>query len=318
MTIDNTNTAVGAAPWPLTCPVCADATPLTVHRKENGKPAFASCAEGHRFDAARQGHINLLTGRGTSFTPDTREMVTSRVEFLEAGHYEPIAQTIRTAIAEHAGHAIAIEESCASPLVLDAGCGTGYYLKRALDGLAGHARGLGFDISPAAAQRAAQVNGALSLVWDVWRPWPVASHCADAILNVFAPRNWDEFLRALKPEGALIVVTPLPEHLVEVRELAGLLQIHEHKQQQLVEEANRHGFALSGEYTIKRSMQLTRDAVAALAHMGPAGHHQSRKDIIHRIERESKDLAPEETKLAQLSVTCNVHVSVFTQTPAKA
>lgn len=314
MTIDNTNTGASTAPWPLTCPVCGtDSEPLTVHRKDNGKPAFASCAEGHRFDAARQGHINLLTGRGTSFTPDTREMVASRVEFLACGHYEPIAQTIRTAIAEHAGHTIANNDSCASPLVLDAGCGTGYYLKHAVDGLAGYARGIGFDISPAAAQRAAQVEGTLSLVWDVWRAWPVASHCADAILNVFAPRNWAEFHRVLKAEGALIVVTPLPEHLVEVRELAGLLQIHEHKQQQLVEEADRHGFELAGEYTIKRSMQLSHDAVAALAHMGPAGHHQSRAEITQRIERESIDLAPDETELAQLSVTCNVQVSVFTQ-----
>ena len=317
MTIDNTYTVAGNAPWTLTCPVCGtDSAALTVHRKENGKPSFASCAEGHRFDAARQGHINLLTGRGTSFTPDTREMVASRVEFLESGYYEPIAHTIRAAIAEHAGHAI--EDSSASPLVLDAGCGTGYYLKHALDGLAGYARGIGFDISPAAAQRAAQVEGALSLVWDVWRPWPVASHCADATLNVFAPRNWEEFRRVLKPRGALIVVTPLPEHLVEIRELAGLLQIHEHKQQQLVEEADRHGFQLAGEYTIKRSMQLTHDAVAALAHMGPAGHHQSRDEITQRIERESIDLSPEETELAQLTVTCNVQVSAFTQTPAKA
>ena len=35
--------------------------------------------------------------------------------------------------------------------MLDAGCGTGYYLKHALDGRAGYARGIGFDISPAAA-----------------------------------------------------------------------------------------------------------------------------------------------------------------------
>ena len=319
MTIDNTYTVAGNAPWPLTCPVCGtDSAALTVHRRENGKPSFASCAEGHRFDAARQGHINLLTGRGTSFTPDTREMVASRVEFLESGYYEPIAQTIRTAIAEHAGHAIGIEDSNASPLMLDAGCGTGYYLKHALDGRAGYARGIGFDISPAAAQRAAQVDGALSLVWDVWRPWPVASHCTDAILNVFSPRNWEEFRRVLKTEGVLIVVTPLPEHLVEIRELAGLLSIQEDKQQHLSEEARRHGFELAGEYTIKRSMQLTHDAVAALAHMGPAGHHQSREDIMERIERESIDLSPEETELAQLTVTCNVQVSAFTQTPAKA
>ena len=146
----------------------------------------------------------------------------------------------------------------------------------------------------------------------------MASHCTYSFLDVFSPRNWEEFRRVLKTEGVLIVVTPLPEHLVEIRELAGLLSIQEDKQQHLSEEARRHGFELAGEYTIKRSMQLTHDAVAALAHMGPAGHHQSREDIMERIERESIDLSPEETELAQLTVTCNVQVSAFTQTPAKA
>ena len=304
--------------WTLTCPVCGiEPSPLTIEYKGNRKPATASCASGHRFDAARQGHINLLTGRGTSFTPDSRDMVASRIQFLEAGHYEPIASAIREAIAKHAslGHTSDTKERAdqgSAPLVLDAGCGTGYYLAHAIAGLGTGARGIGFDISPAAAQRAAHIDNVLALVWDVWRTWPIPTHSADAILNVFAPRNWEEFDRALKPSGALIVVTPLPEHLAEIRDLAGLLAIQEGKQEHLLADAARHGFRLVDEHSLKETMLLEPQAVSALAHMGPAGHHHSRYEIRARVESEWDRHVPETAQPdSALQVTCNVMISAF-------
>ena len=79
-----------AMPFPaqdlLRCPVCAGAWDPW-----RSSDRSLVCGSGHRFDAARQGYINFLTGRGTRFVPDTADMVSARDRFLTAGHYAPIA-----------------------------------------------------------------------------------------------------------------------------------------------------------------------------------------------------------------------------------
>ena len=50
---------------------------------------------------------------------------------------------------------------------------------------------------------------------------PLADSTADVILNVFTPANYDEFKRLLKPDGLLVKVIPAPQHMRELRELAG-------------------------------------------------------------------------------------------------
>ena len=56
----------------LRCPVCA------VSSEGDG---VLRCGEGHSFDIARQGYVNLVPGPG-----DTAEMVEARDSFLAAGH----------------------------------------------------------------------------------------------------------------------------------------------------------------------------------------------------------------------------------------
>ena len=180
----------------LTCPVCA--LPL----QDVGRAL--ACERGHRFDAARQGYVNLLTGKGSPFEGDTAEMVEARAAFLGSGHYAPLRESVVAAAVRDAG----------TPAVaLDAGAGTGYYL----EGLAAAVPGLfpvALDVSKIALRRAARrLPGGIGIVWDVWRPLPVADASVDVLLNVFAPRNAPEFVRVLAPGGRLVVVTPRPGHL---------------------------------------------------------------------------------------------------------
>src|SRR5579859_2681036 len=111
----------------LRCPVCAG--PWATHA-DDGRGHSLVCAIGHRFDAARQGYINFLTGRGTRYVPDTAAMVAARERFLGAGHYAPIAD----AVADAAARALARrgaqpsgtgDDDGALAAVLDAGAGTG-------------------------------------------------------------------------------------------------------------------------------------------------------------------------------------------------
>ena len=102
----------------LICPLCG-----TDWDPGASGPRQLVCAEGHRYDAARQGYVSFLTGRGTGLTPDTAEMVTARDRFLAAGHYAPIAEALAAACAPLPAEAA----------ILDAGAGTGYHLTAVLD-----------------------------------------------------------------------------------------------------------------------------------------------------------------------------------------
>lgn len=223
------------------------------------------CSEGHRFDAAKQGYISLLTGRGTRFTSDTAAMVTARQAFLDAGHYAPLA----AALARSAVEALA---GVRAPLVLDAGAGTGYYLGRVRTELE-HSHAIALDISKYALRRLAHnAPGALGLAWDIWRPLPVAARSIDLLLNVFAPRNPAEFARVLHEKGTLLVVTPLPGHLAELRRLTPILDIAEDKAGRMAATLEPQ-FSAVGYDDLDFTMRLSPADAAHAVLMGPAAHH---------------------------------------------
>ena len=240
----------------LTCPVCQEALQPNQERRQLG------CRAGHRFDAARQGYFNLLTGAGTKFQADSAEMVQARAEFLAAGHYRPLAEGV-AAMAEVDGD---------RPVLVDAGAGTGYYLAAAAGSVDASAT-VALDISKFALRRAAKaLPHGYALVWDVWRRLPLADGAADAMLNVFAPRNPAEFRRVLRPGGILVVVTPLPGHLREIRSLGGLLGIGAEKEDRVAGSLG-DGFTLAASQHLEYTMTLSRTDVRNAALMGPSAHH---------------------------------------------
>ncbi|WP_442545792.1 methyltransferase domain-containing protein [Arthrobacter sp. KN11-1C] len=249
----------------LRCPVCKGPFGL------NEAPPFSlGCVAGHSFDAAKQGYFNLLSGKGTVFEADTAEMVAARHDFLGAGHYAPLAE----AIAELAAPALAAPGS----LVLDSGTGTGHYLHAVLDRTPAVA--IGIDISKFALRRAARLNpGAINLVWDIWRPLPLADHAVDALIVVFAPRNPPEFARVLRPGGRVIVVTPRDGHLGEIAERTGMLGIEPGKDERLAESMQEY-FALSDTIRLDVDLNLSGRDIADVAFMGPAGHHLERSALL--------------------------------------
>jgi 23S rRNA (guanine745-N1)-methyltransferase len=240
----------------LACPLCGQN--LTPHE------GTLRCPEAHTYDVARQGYVNLLSGGAQTGTADTAEMVRARADFLAAGHYAPLAEAIARTAARLSPKAI-----------LDAGTGTGYYLAAVLDALP-TAIGLGLDLSKYALRRAARAHErAAAAVWDVWQPLPVRSAAVDLVLNVFAPRNAPEFARVLRPDGALLVVTPTPAHLCELRAKAGTLEVDAAKEERLDRTLSGHfepAHTELLEYPLTLSAAEATDAVA----MGPSAHHAPR------------------------------------------
>jgi 23S rRNA (guanine745-N1)-methyltransferase len=203
---------------------------------------------------------------------DTAPMVQARAAFLRAGHYAPLARSLAGLVT-----------SLCPPdsTVLDAGTGTGYFLATVLDALPA-AAGLGLDTSTYALRRAARAHvRAEAASWDVWQPLPVRTHCADLLLNVFAPRNGSEFHRVLQPSGVLLTVTPTPEHLGELREHLGLLSVDPAKRARLRRTVDPY-FRLDRTEALEYTMTLGGEDIGRLAGMGPSAHHIPRDEILRR------------------------------------
>jgi 23S rRNA (guanine745-N1)-methyltransferase len=192
-------------------------------------------------------------------------MVAARAAVLDANHFAPLTRALVATAVEVTAHA--------APLVLDVGAGTGHHLATVLDALP-NARGVAFDASGAALRRAARAHRRIAAIGgDVWWQVPVGDAAAGLILNVFAPRNPDEFARVLHPAGTLVVATPASDHL---QELAALHQvgIDPRKRERLYGELEQ-AFDLADVRHVAWDLQLTRLEAAAVVHMGPAAHHLS-------------------------------------------
>ena len=240
---------------PLTCPVCGQGL-----RRQSGS---LRCAARHTFDIARQGYVNLAAGR--ALVGDTAAMVVDRDGFLAAGHYRPLAERV-AALA-----AAALPRP--DVLVVDAGGGTGYYLAHVLDRVP-PARGMVIDSSVAAVRRAAKAHPrAGAVAWNVWEPWPLAEGAVDLVLDVFAPRNPEEFHRVLAPDGALLVVTPAPDHLAEVRDVTHLIGVDERKPERL-ERALAARFRTEVREHLSFPLHLDDDGLRQVVGMGPSAHHR--------------------------------------------
>jgi 23S rRNA (guanine745-N1)-methyltransferase len=104
----------------------------------------------------------------------------------------------------------------ASDVVLDAGCGDGFYLGT-LAGQAGFGAH-GVDISiPAVDAAARRYPECEWIVANADRFLPYADRSFSKIISITARMNADEFRRVLRDEGSLLVALPAPDDLIELR-----------------------------------------------------------------------------------------------------
>lgn len=238
----------------LRCPNCF--LPLNV-----GSGLSLSCDAGHSFDVNKRGYATMLPS-ARKFIGDSATMLDARDSFQAAGWYSPLERAVVRIIAAEQPRRI-----------LDAGCGTGYYLRGAVADVSGSVRGLGMDLSPAAVARTVRSSPHIDgLVADVWSALPVRDGAADVILNVFAPRNPAEFERILRPGGLLLVVVPQQAHLQELRAAGLALNIQADKAAHLEASLGAH-FTLEAREPLSEVLSLSDEHVAALIAMGPSAHH---------------------------------------------
>jgi len=252
----------------LCCPHCS--APLTMAGDGSG----VHCAQGHRFDLAKQGYLNLSAGPQPA-NADTPDMVAARERFIGAGFFDPITAAATTLARPNPGSRL-----------LDAGAGTGRLLAALLNAGAAlddrpvrgaepaRSRGIALDVSTAAARRAARAHPRLgAVVADVWQRLPVSDASVDLVVSNFAPRNPAEFARVLRPEGRLLTITPTPDHLAELRRAYGLLEIQTGKSDRLAESLGGR-FELVAVERVHRRARWSAEVVADAIAMGPNAFHR--------------------------------------------
>jgi 23S rRNA (guanine745-N1)-methyltransferase len=255
----------------LRCPNCTAALSLA------GRAL--SCANGHRFDVAREGYVALAPPRRKLAGGDSPEMVAARETFLARGHYEAIASEVA-----RAASAALARGARGTPLAVDLGAGTGYYLAALLSERP-ESRGIALDASRSALRRATRAHRQIAAVLcDVWQELPVRDACAEVVLNVFAPRNAAEIPRVLAPGGTFVAVTPTPSHLRELVDALGLLDVGADKQERL-HAALAPRLEPVAARTLELELALDRDEVRALVAMGPSAHHLTAEELGERIAR---------------------------------
>jgi 23S rRNA (guanine745-N1)-methyltransferase len=250
------------------------------------------CANGHTFDIARQGYVNLLpVQHKRSKNPgDSKEMVKARATFLDSGIYEPVAKKLVEVVREYlAGK----NQAC----LMDAGCGEGYYLNYIVNEInpeeSCNLSCIGLDISKAAIIEAAKRNKQISWIVGTNRQPPVENESVDVILCVFGFHSFEGFKKTLKPGGKIILVEPGADHLKELREI-----IYDEVEKSASSDLScteKTGYLLHEERQVKfRAQAINNDQVKNLLLMTPH---------LYRATSEGKEAA---NNVQQLVLTIDV------------
>jgi 23S rRNA (guanine745-N1)-methyltransferase len=189
----------------LICPVRGCGLALTREEKR------VFCPRGHSFDIARSGYINLLQpqDRRSKEPGDTKEAVAARRRLHDRGVTRPLLDGIAEMIGAQAGD-----------IVLDAGCGDGFYLGSLARSAGFEAHGVDISI-PAVNAAARRYQQCEWIVANADRFLPYAERSFSILLSVTGRMNADEFRRVLREDGRLLVALASPDDLVELRSRTG-------------------------------------------------------------------------------------------------
>lgn len=245
----------------LRCPVCRTALRCDART--------ARCENGHAFDFAREGYLNLLAGshKPGSSTGDSRTMALARRAFLEKGYFAPLRDALGAYLQPHgAGDG------------LDICCGEGYYsevLRR--EGCEVYA----FDLSKEMVRLAAKRGTARCFVANISAiPLPDAS--IGTAIHLFAPFHDAEFSRVLRPDGLLVSVVAGRRHLMGMKEL-----LYDAPYENDEAPPAAPSFEIAERVVVRAEARLTsREDIASLLNMTPYGVKSPRAGVERLLARE--------------------------------
>ena len=247
------------------CPLCG--APL------EREPARWLCPNRHSFDRAAAGYVHLLPAnqKHSKDPGDDKAMVAARSAFLEKGYYAPLQEALCRAVAEYA-------VNFSAPVVLDSGCGEGYYTAGLFQALSQEELApqiAGVDLSKAALRRAAKrlPEGEFAVASVYHLPMPDQS--ADVLVNIFSPLAIEEFARVLRPGGLFCYAVPSARHLWEMKQV-----LYSRPYENPVKREDYSGFIWQNVKEIRRTVELEENAdIMALFGMTPYAWKTPREGV---------------------------------------
>lgn len=242
------------------CPVCGEKLEISGNTYH--------CAKNHSFDMAKSGYVNLLLSKhmGKTVHGDNKLMVQARRSFLDKGYYSPLCQALCDAVSANLRGGV----------LLDAGCGEGYYtsaVTERLDSDGITAQVCGIDISKAAVEYSAKRCKAAELSVASVFHIPVAEGSCDMVITLFAPYCGEEFQRVLKKGGIMIMAIPSADHLWELKKA-----IYDVPYKNEVKPYELEGFELLDKKHINYEMTLdSQEDINALFSMTPYYYRTGRE-----------------------------------------
>ncbi len=231
------------------CPVCRE--PLCANKAE------WRCQNGHSFDKARGGYVNLLQSQKSKAKRhgDDKRMLTARRDFLNSGAYSALRDLLCHTVSREIRN---------DGVLLDTGCGEGYYTAFIAESLPS-LRVCGIDISKDALRMASARSNAMELAVASVFSLPVADNSCDGVLSVFAPCADAEFTRVTKQDGKLIRVIPTERHLFGLK-----AAVYNEPRLNKPEKAEVDGFTLLHRQELQSTLVLnTADDIRSLFEMTP-------------------------------------------------
>jgi len=189
----------------LICPLCKKAL-----NKEDNR--FV-CENSHNFDCAKQGYVNLLPvqNKKSKNPGDNKAMISCRKAFMEKTYYDFLLAPCVQLIAEY------IDKSPEKAVLLDIGCGDGYFTDKLFSLHADTAFTYGMDISKEAVKVAAKRNKNINWFVASSSDIPLVNNCVDVLLKINAPLDYQHAKNKLNANGIVISITPGKNHLFELK-----------------------------------------------------------------------------------------------------
>ena len=185
-----------------------------------GKPLIREetrylCPDRHSYDISKEGYTHLLppNQKHSAAPGDDKGMAAARRDFLSKDYYKPLRDTLC--------HEILCRSEDA-PVILDTGCGEGYYtagIYQALVSAGKSPQMAGTDISKFILRHAAKREKAIEFAVASSYHLPIPNESVDILLNCFSPLALEEILRVLIPGGTFLYVVPAAKHLWELKEV---------------------------------------------------------------------------------------------------
>lgn len=235
---------------PLSCTVRGCGRPLQLDDR------VYVCPQGHSYDVARSGYVNLLQpqDRRSLQAGDARAAVEARAALEAAG----VGRALVTEVVRRVG-ALGL---AAGAVVVDLGAGTGEALGEIASAVS--ITGIGIDLSTAAIDHAARRLPALTwVVANADRRLPLLDRSVDLVCSLHARRNPRECARVLEPSGHLLVAVPAHDDLIELRRLVLGEGVRRDRAEAVIAE-HAPAFTLVDRGEVRETRHLDREALVAL------------------------------------------------------